>query len=198
MYASGPFGEASGRPTPVSVETFHALKQRQTTEGIADPGAAGSPGQPAQLGRQGHAGRAVSAAIRGGPFVTPRARRRGRLPGGVDPAAVPRRDRPRSSTGGDHGGGGPPAAVDRGRRCPAFSSTSRAPPLVTLAEHYVATFDRRRRCCLYLTWWTDGETRRRGQSLATLKERYRRGGLEFDSQRAARLPAGGAGVRRDR
>jgi nitrate reductase beta subunit len=37
MYASGPFGEASGRPTPVSVETFHALKQRQTTEGIADP-----------------------------------------------------------------------------------------------------------------------------------------------------------------
>jgi nitrate reductase delta subunit len=50
-----------------------------------------------------------------------------------------------------------------------------------LAEHYVATFDRRRRCCLYLTWWTDGETRRRGQSLALLKDRYRRGGLELGS-----------------
>jgi len=37
MYHSGPFGEASGRPMPVSVETFHALKERQTTEGIADP-----------------------------------------------------------------------------------------------------------------------------------------------------------------
>ena len=37
MYASGPFGEASGRPTPVSVETFHALKDRQTGEGLADP-----------------------------------------------------------------------------------------------------------------------------------------------------------------
>jgi nitrate reductase beta subunit len=37
MYDSGPFGEASGRPTPVSVETFHALKERQTTGGIADP-----------------------------------------------------------------------------------------------------------------------------------------------------------------
>jgi len=37
MYASGPFGEASGRPMPVSVETFHALRERQTTEGIADP-----------------------------------------------------------------------------------------------------------------------------------------------------------------
>jgi nitrate reductase molybdenum cofactor assembly chaperone NarJ/NarW len=50
-----------------------------------------------------------------------------------------------------------------------------------LAEHYVATFDRRRRCCLYLTWWNDGETRRRGQSLAALKERYRRGGLELSA-----------------
>jgi nitrate reductase molybdenum cofactor assembly chaperone NarJ/NarW len=50
-----------------------------------------------------------------------------------------------------------------------------------LAEHYVATFDRRRRCCLYLTWWTDGETRRRGQSLAMLKERYRHSGLELGS-----------------
>ena len=34
---SGPFGEASGPPTPVSVETFHALRDRQTSEGIADP-----------------------------------------------------------------------------------------------------------------------------------------------------------------
>jgi nitrate reductase molybdenum cofactor assembly chaperone NarJ/NarW len=58
-------------------------------------------------------------------------------------------------------------------------------PARELAEHYVATFDRRRRCCLYLTWWTDGETRRRGQSLALLKERYRRRGLEL---RSSELP----------
>src|SRR5690349_4173563 len=32
MYESGPFGEASGRPAPVAVETFNALKQRQTTD----------------------------------------------------------------------------------------------------------------------------------------------------------------------
>src|SRR5205823_7352914 len=37
MYGSGPFGEASGRPVPVSVETFHALRQRQTSEGVVDP-----------------------------------------------------------------------------------------------------------------------------------------------------------------
>ena len=34
MWESGPFGEASGRPIPVAVENFHALKQRQSTEVI--------------------------------------------------------------------------------------------------------------------------------------------------------------------
>ncbi|MFD4457276.1 nitrate reductase subunit beta [Nocardia sp. NPDC058480] len=32
---SGPFGETSGKPVPVAVETFHALKQRQTSESTA-------------------------------------------------------------------------------------------------------------------------------------------------------------------
>ena len=36
MYESGPFGEASGQPTPVSIETFQALKQRQTSDRAAD------------------------------------------------------------------------------------------------------------------------------------------------------------------
>ncbi|WP_055476744.1 nitrate reductase subunit beta [Gordonia sp. HS-NH1] len=35
MFDSSAFGEASGRPAPVSVETFHALKQRQTTDTAA-------------------------------------------------------------------------------------------------------------------------------------------------------------------
>lgn len=48
-----------------------------------------------------------------------------------------------------------------------------------LAELYVAVFDRRRRCCLDLTWWTDGETRRRGASLAALKARYRAAGMDL-------------------
>jgi len=37
MYESAAFGEASGRPVPVAVETFHALRQRQTSETIAPP-----------------------------------------------------------------------------------------------------------------------------------------------------------------
>lgn len=32
MYGSGPFGEASGRPVPMAVENFQALKQRQTSD----------------------------------------------------------------------------------------------------------------------------------------------------------------------
>ncbi|GEC22425.1 nitrate reductase subunit beta [Pseudonocardia hydrocarbonoxydans] len=40
--ASGPFGEASGRATPVSVETFHALRTRQTSDSLADPGERGA------------------------------------------------------------------------------------------------------------------------------------------------------------
>jgi len=32
---SGPFGEASGRPVPVAVETFHALKDRQAADTAA-------------------------------------------------------------------------------------------------------------------------------------------------------------------
>ncbi len=35
MYESGPFGESSGGPVPVAVETFHALAERQTTEGLS-------------------------------------------------------------------------------------------------------------------------------------------------------------------
>lgn len=32
MYGAGSFGEASGKPVPVAVETFHALRQRQTSD----------------------------------------------------------------------------------------------------------------------------------------------------------------------
>ncbi len=34
---SGPFGEASGQPRPVAVETFHALKERQESGALVDP-----------------------------------------------------------------------------------------------------------------------------------------------------------------
>ncbi|GHG58844.1 nitrate reductase subunit beta [Sinomonas cellulolyticus] len=38
MYPSDAFGEGSGRPVPVAVETFHALRERQTSDAETQPG----------------------------------------------------------------------------------------------------------------------------------------------------------------
>jgi nitrate reductase delta subunit len=53
-------------------------------------------------------------------------------------------------------------------------------PVLDLAKRYVVTFDRTRRRTLHLTHYTDGDTRRRGASLAALKARYRAAGWEPD------------------
>ena len=37
MYQTGPFGEASGTPAPIQVETFHMLRDRQTADTSAAP-----------------------------------------------------------------------------------------------------------------------------------------------------------------
>lgn len=41
-----------------------------------------------------------------------------------------------------------------------------------LGAHYVRTFDLKRRRALHLTYYTDGDTRRRGHALARVKEVY--------------------------
>ena len=48
-----------------------------------------------------------------------------------------------------------------------------------LAAQYVETFDLRRRCSLYLTYYAYGDTRRRGVALVELKQAYRAAGLEL-------------------
>lgn len=49
----------------------------------------------------------------------------------------------------------------------------------TLAAQYVATFDLRRRCCLYLTYYAYGDTRKRGVALLAFKQAYRTAGVEL-------------------
>ncbi|WP_432493992.1 nitrate reductase molybdenum cofactor assembly chaperone [Kineococcus auxinigenes] len=46
-------------------------------------------------------------------------------------------------------------------------------------QHYVQTFDLRRRSGLYLTYYLHGDTRKRGIALLTLKQRYRAHGLRL-------------------
>lgn len=48
-----------------------------------------------------------------------------------------------------------------------------------LAAQYVETFDLRRRCSLYLTYYAYGDTRRRGVALVEFKQAYRGAGMEL-------------------
>ena len=47
-----------------------------------------------------------------------------------------------------------------------------------VAQHYVETFDLRRRCALYLTYYRHGDTRRRGMAMLAFNTAYRAAGLE--------------------
>ena len=50
-------------------------------------------------------------------------------------------------------------------------------PLPELAAEYVETFDHRRRCCLFLTYFAHGDTRKRGMALLRFKQAYQHAGL---------------------
>ncbi|WP_017591354.1 nitrate reductase molybdenum cofactor assembly chaperone [Nocardiopsis potens] len=65
-------------------------------------------------------------------------------------------------------GGHRPAALLR----PLLEHLERTPPR-TAEEHYVTVFDTKPRRSLHLTWYLDGDTRRRGASLARLAGAYR-------------------------
>jgi nitrate reductase delta subunit len=55
-------------------------------------------------------------------------------------------------------------------------------PLADLAADYVATFDHRKRCCLYLTYYGHGDTRKRGMALLALKQTYVAAGLRLSDE----------------
>lgn len=59
-----------------------------------------------------------------------------------------------------------------------------ATPLPDLQVAYVETFDTRRRCNLYLTYFTHGDTRKRGLALLRFKQTYLRSGFVLDADPA--------------
>jgi len=84
------------------------------------------------------------------------------------------------------------AAVGGGaaRELVGFLDRASVMPDGELAAHYVEVFDFKNRHSLYLTWWLDGDTRRRGASLVELKASYRAAGFEFaDTELPDYLPA---------
>ena len=54
-------------------------------------------------------------------------------------------------------------------------------PLAVLERQYVEVFDLSRRHALYLSYWTDGDTRRRGEVLGRFKAAYRASGFLVDT-----------------
>jgi nitrate reductase molybdenum cofactor assembly chaperone NarJ/NarW len=59
-----------------------------------------------------------------------------------------------------------------------FLAWLRTAPPGEVAQHYVATFDLRRRCALYLTYYRYGDTRKRGMAMLAFKAAYRTAGFE--------------------
>ncbi|MCZ4124960.1 nitrate reductase molybdenum cofactor assembly chaperone [Streptomyces sp. H39-S7] len=55
-------------------------------------------------------------------------------------------------------------------------------PLSELTADYVATFDQRKRCCLFLTYYAHGDTRRRGVALLRLKQAYAAAGQQLTDE----------------
>jgi|SRR5690625_53314 len=49
-----------------------------------------------------------------------------------------------------------------------------------LAAHYVETFDQKRRCSMYLSYFLTGDTRKRGAALVRFIEAYRAAGWEME------------------
>ncbi len=68
-----------------------------------------------------------------------------------------------------------PVSVARPLRAVAEHRSGGDP--TALAAEYVELFDFRRRCCLYLTYYTCGDTRRRGPALVAFAQAYRDAGL---------------------
>jgi nitrate reductase molybdenum cofactor assembly chaperone NarJ/NarW len=58
-----------------------------------------------------------------------------------------------------------------------FGEHLRATPPIRLAADYVTTFDHRKRCCLFLTYYGTGDTRKRGMALLEIKQLYQAAGL---------------------
>mgnify|MGYP000131942134 CR=1 FL=1 len=67
-------------------------------------------------------------------------------------------------------------AADEQRGFESFLQWLEETPLLTAQSHYVELFDRKRRACLYMSYYLNGDTRRRGMALVEFKDLYREGG----------------------
>ena len=60
----------------------------------------------------------------------------------------------------------------------SFTTQARALGARGLTEHYVETFDQKRRCSLFLTYYTAGDTRQRGTAILAFRQALKQLGFE--------------------
>lgn len=72
----------------------------------------------------------------------------------------------------------PPAVAEPLQR---FLDRAREIGASDLQKLYVTTFDLKRKCSLYLSYFATGDTRRRGTALVTFLDAYRAAGWEFEA-----------------
>ncbi|MDO8732597.1 MAG: nitrate reductase molybdenum cofactor assembly chaperone [Actinomycetota bacterium] len=58
-------------------------------------------------------------------------------------------------------------------------------PLIEIQQHYVMTFDMKRKASPYLSYWTDGDTRNRGRAILRFKQAYLEAGFDLGSEELA-------------
>ena len=71
--------------------------------------------------------------------------------------------------------------ADVGGLLTAYLDVLEETDLGDLQRDYVDTFDVTRKCALHLTYFTHGDTRRRGVALVRIKQTYRRSGADLDT-----------------
>ena len=193
----GPLRGGVGQAGAVAVENFHALRHRQTTDAVVDP---------EQKSRRVNLLNWDGKGVPDGLFPEPSAR----SPGTEERHERSTRDDARSLTQPHrrHARCSSATPTTRRRRCCRLCRPSsracpddtrtRSPPSSTTggsrgrrcAEHYVAVFDMKRRCCPYLTYWTHGDTRNRGAALVRFKQVYRASGaVPRDDELPDHLPS---------
>lgn len=55
-------------------------------------------------------------------------------------------------------------------------------PMGEVQRHYVEVFDMKRRACPFLTYWTNGDTRNRGQAILRFKQAYEQAGFTIGTE----------------
>ena len=186
---------APGAPTPIAVENFQMLQDRQTADTLAAPAGKasrvnllnwdgkGTPGGLFPPGRTRSRRRVSRRHDRRPPL--PAGAADGRLAVGLAAAGLPRRGAARPRLDLIRAASQPAAAERSGDRSGRSSHTSETTPLTELQADYVETFDTRRRCNLFLTYFAHGDTRKRGMALLRFKQTYLASGFELDD---AELP----------